>query len=219
MLRDLFREPHEDERPDLRASSFGSHMVRKTYGLPQQRTAHEQDEDNYKRIDLYRLQERTNAKAKYRERKAKGFACGKCKSWVSSVGLHGTKNRNHCPCCLTSKHRDEKTAGDRKSTCGALMEAVGLTFKTEGEDKYWRTRNESSPIRKGELMIVHCCRGCGRLSINRIAADDNEQAILDLFERSQHMTNMLRRQLSQAFIHVISDKERPQVMRQLFGTL
>lgn len=36
----------------------------------------------------------------------------------------------------------------------------------------------------GELMLVHECRGCDKLSINRIARDDYEDEILNVFEQS-----------------------------------
>ena len=46
------------------------------------------------------------------------------------------------------------------------MEPLGLTLKKGG----------------GELMLVHRCCGCGKISKNRVAGDDNSVAILNLFD-------------------------------------
>ena len=70
--------------------------------------------------------------------------------------LHaGSDHRNHCPNCLSSLHVDEEP-GDRASDCGGIMEPVAV----------W--------VRKGgEWAIIHRCKRCGKLSSNRVAADDN----------------------------------------------
>ena len=69
--------------------------------------------------------------------------------------LHaGSDHRNHCPNCLSSLHVDEEP-GDRASDCGGIMEPVAV----------W--------VRKGgEWAIIHRCKRCGKLSSNRVAADD-----------------------------------------------
>jgi hypothetical protein len=74
----------------------------------------------------------------------------------------GSAHRNHCPNCLASVHLDERP-GDRASSCGSIMEAIAV----------WCRKN-------GEWAIIHRCNGCGRLSSNRIAADDNEFLLLSL---------------------------------------
>jgi uncharacterized Zn finger protein len=53
------------------------------------------------------------------------------------------------------------------SGCGARMEPIGLTFKKDGE-----------------LMIVHQCLNCGKISPNRIAGDDNTYIICSLLDKS-----------------------------------
>lgn len=53
--------------------------------------------------------------------------------------------------------------GDRKSMCGSRMMPIGLRFKQDGE-----------------LMIVHKCNSCGKISNNRISGDDFTDAILNL---------------------------------------
>jgi hypothetical protein len=90
--------------------------------------------------------------------------------------LSGVNNRNHCPYCLWSCHLDLYSAGDRLSACKAEMKPIGLTLK--------RSRNKYQPEPCGELMLVHACVDCATVSINRIAADDDPEAILSVFETS-----------------------------------
>jgi hypothetical protein len=105
------------------------------------------------------------------------FKCGHCHALVSSAHfLSGVNNRNHCPYCLWSCHLDLYAAGDRLSACKGQMRPIGLTFKSN-RNKYRREPG-------GELMLIHQCVDCGSLSINRIAADDDAAAILDVFESS-----------------------------------
>jgi hypothetical protein len=56
------------------------------------------------------------------------------------------------------------------------MKPIGLTLK--------RSRNKYQPEPRGELMLVHACVGCTTVSINRIAADDDPEAILSIFQSS-----------------------------------
>jgi DNA-directed RNA polymerase subunit RPC12/RpoP len=96
-----------------------------------------------------------------RANESEDFRCKHCKIEVPGTAI-GTKQRNHCPSCLYSLHVDE-SIGDRKSTCHGSMKPVGLTAKKDGE-----------------IMLVHRCEKCGKVSNNRIAGDDNTDAILAL---------------------------------------
>lgn len=87
------------------------------------------------------------------------FKCGRCRAFIAPAGS-GSRYRNHCPLCLTSRHVDAKRPGDRAAPCRGLMPAVGTYFRPDGEQ-----------------MIVHCCTGCGAERSNRIAADDNPIAL------------------------------------------
>jgi len=99
------------------------------------------------------------------------YRCLQCGNLVSTSRMQaGVNNRNHCPCCLWSRHLDLHTAGDRLSACRGMMQPVGLTCKVSAGSK------------NGELMIVHRCTGCGKLSLNRIAADDLASALLELLD-------------------------------------
>ena len=123
--------------------------------------------------------------------------------------LSGVNNRNHCPNCLCSKHVDLVKAGDRKATCGARMQPIGLTVKHTGK-KYGNAA-------LGELMIIHRCSGCGKISINRIAADDSAGALLALYKRSQGMDAELLRRLQEMNIQPLQAADLTTVYSQLFG--
>ncbi len=74
----------------------------------------------------------------------------------------GTEHRNHCPHCCYSKHVDMRT-GDRRSGCKGLMEPIGI----------WVDKNK-------EWSLIHRCRKCGFIRINRIAPDDSEMLLFSL---------------------------------------
>ncbi len=74
----------------------------------------------------------------------------------------GTAHRNHCPSCLWSRHLDD-VPGDRAADCGAVMEPVAVSSREDGE---W--------------TLVHRCRGCRTLHLNRIAGDDNPLMLMRL---------------------------------------
>lgn len=112
------------------------------------------------------------------------FRCLACGAFVSANAvLSGVRSRNHCPYCLSSRHLDQFEAGDRLSACKARMKPVGLTLK--------RSTKKYARHELGELMLVHLCQDCGKLSINRIAADDDGSTILAILEGSADMTNRL----------------------------
>lgn len=89
------------------------------------------------------------------------FTCKACGAAVPLEG-GGTENRNHCPKCLCSVHLDN-VPGDRAADCGAVMDAVAV----------WVRKN-------GEWAIIHRCRRCGALSSNRIAADDSPFKLMSI---------------------------------------
>lgn len=60
------------------------------------------------------------------------------------------------------------------------MRPIGLTFKYEGYG------------RQGEIMLVHECSACGKLSINRIAGDDSNDRIITVFNSSLSNSVMSR---------------------------
>jgi hypothetical protein len=106
----------------------------------------------------------------YRNRSAKQrrasrteeFRCQQCGLFVGPT-ISGGKYRNHCPYCLYSRHVDGDHPGDRASDCAGLMEPVGVFTRP-----------------KGEHVLVHRCLTCGFERHNRIAADDDFEAVLAL---------------------------------------
>ena len=124
------------------------------------------------------------------------FRCCRCKAWVESdPEVAGVKHRNHCPYCLHSRHLDRDKPGDRRSDCRAAMRPVGLTLKAS-HNKYGSD--------DGELMLIHHCLGCGKFSINRIAADDNAEQLLVVFETSAALEQDLRVDLARQGIRPLN---------------
>ena len=138
------------------------------------------------------------------EQNAGGFRCSHCKQWVIINEFMGTANRNHCNICLWSKHVDEKK-GDRKATCQAGMKPIGLTFKHEGFSK------------QGELMLIHLCSVCNKISINRIASDDFTDEIMEIFEQSKSLYDELKTRLFLEDIQLLVESDRQELYIQLFG--
>ena len=140
----------------------------------------------------------------------RGFQCINCHKWVSINKLMGTKNRNHCPYCLWSVHVDMDTTGDRLSSCESGMKPTALTFKSVGQDRCGKPQ-------KGELMIVHGCVRCGKISINRIASDDKPEELLKIYEDSLNINGKEKAKLKDLGINIIGEKGREEIKSQLFG--
>lgn len=138
------------------------------------------------------------------------FVCCHCNKEVSKPFYIGTKHRNHCPFCLWSRHVD-KVAGDRKSHCGWSMKPIGLTQKKSGYDKKGKKR-------KGELMVVHLCtnKSCSKISINRIAGDDDEGEIISLCNK-RNFPDFVLKKIAQQNISLLTVKDIDRVKTQLFG--
>lgn len=115
--------------------------------------------------DDFEHQDRSDRPRHGRRNESDGFRCIHCRAQVSGRAW-GTKQRNHCPACLHSKHVDDQP-GDRASPCGGAMEPIAVAVRSSGEDT-------------GEWVLVHRCNRCGVLRVNRIAGDDSERALLAL---------------------------------------
>lgn len=138
------------------------------------------------------------------------FQCAYCHFHVlTDPVLSGVRNRNHCPYCLWSRHLDQLEPGDRLAVCKSQMKPVGLTVK--------KTRQKYGSGKQGELMLIHECMECGKVSINRIAADDDPQAILQLIAGSREAGLSLAVQLAEKGIGVLADSDIDIVQKQLFG--
>lgn len=89
------------------------------------------------------------------------FICKVCGRLIVPEGA-GSGHRNHCPNCLCSLHVDDEP-GDRAADCGGVMEPVAV----------WVRKN-------AEWALIHRCRICGKLTSNRIAADDNPMKLMSI---------------------------------------
>jgi len=139
------------------------------------------------------------------------FRCTHCDYIVSSAPwISGVHNRNHCPYCLWSRHLDLFSAGDRLSACKAPMQPIALTSKRNC-NKYSRG--------PGELMLVHQCTHCGDVSINRIAADDDSETLLDVFGASCALPARTLNLLLEHEIKILPPESLPVLHLQLFGSI
>jgi hypothetical protein len=84
------------------------------------------------------------------------FVCKACNRQVKGNGY-----TNHCPNCLFSLHCDINP-GDREETCGGLMEPIAVSLKD------------------GERLVVQRCKKCGIERNNRLAPNDNVEAVFRL---------------------------------------
>ena len=138
------------------------------------------------------------------------FKCAHCCTFVSSAHqLSGVNNRNHCPYCLWSCHLDLSTTGDRLSACKAKMKPIGLTMK--------KSRNKYLSQARGELMLIHQCMECSAISINRIAADDDAETVLAVFQDSLVLNLQIHVLCHQHGIMPLRVDEVEMVMAQLYG--
>jgi hypothetical protein len=129
---------------------------------------------------------------------------------VCDPAIAGVQNRNHCPYCLWSRHLDWRTAGDRLAGCRAAMRPIGLTTK--------RGRNKYAGERDGELMIIHQCTICDKVAINRIAADDSNLTLVELFASSCAAGAVLAAELEPIGVSILTAHDGALVQRRLFGT-
>jgi hypothetical protein len=138
------------------------------------------------------------------------FCCGHCRQIVSANPiLSGVQNRNHCPYCLWSRHLDLYQAGDRMSACKAQMRPIGLTLK--------RVSKRYGLSCAGELMLIHECIECGKVSINRIAADDFAESLFEIFTNSRRLDPFMMMQLERGEIRALQPADRETVSARLFG--
>lgn len=145
-----------------------------------------------------------------RHNQASGFNCAHCHQYVSTdPSLSGVQNRNHCPYCLWSRHMDLYKPGDRLSACKAGMKPIGLSLK--------KSHNKYSLEQGGEIMLIHICMECQKITINRIAADDDAFVIIDTYRDSLMLANNLKTRINQDGIRVLQDAEEKIVHLRLFG--
>lgn len=80
------------------------------------------------------------------------------------------------------------------------MKPIGLVLKDEEYNPF--THKTS-----GEVMLVHYCLSCERISCNRIAGDDDSFSVLALLENPEH----------EKYASMLTQENREQVRAALFG--
>lgn len=139
-----------------------------------------------------------------------GFRCLHCGVYITcDPAVSGVQNRNHCPYCLHSRHLDLFAPGDRLAACKSEMQPVGLTLK--------RSKKRYARQASGELMLVHRCTGCGKIAINRIAADDIAETLMEVFEASTYLAQETCTRLSSRGVQLLRAGDYELVARQLTG--
>jgi hypothetical protein len=91
------------------------------------------------------------------------------------------------------------------------MQPIGLTVK--------QRRNKYENDRNGELMLIHQCSECGRFSINRIAADDWSDRLMEIFHTASRLDPRLKQQLAASEIHLLLEEDVKLVVSQIYGNI
>jgi len=100
--------------------------------------------------------------------------------------------------------------GDRMSSCNSGMRPIGLTIKIPRINK-WGVEV------KGEVMIIHECVSCGKISINRVLAQDDEKEIMKVFRYGIKLDDEKKKKLKNQNIKVLGENDREEVEKQIFG--
>jgi hypothetical protein len=87
------------------------------------------------------------------------------------------------------------------------MKPVGLTLKHEGYN------------RVGEIMVIHLCSVCQKISINRVARDDFERRVLEVLHLSFGLSNQIKQHFAMVGINLLEQADEEEVRTQLFGEL
>lgn len=90
------------------------------------------------------------------------------------------------------------------------MEPIGLIFKNIDYNPF--TDNIG-----GELMIVHLCLSCGKISCNRIAGDDNSYVITSLLEKPSSLSREVTIRLASHSIKLLTQDDKRGALTSLFG--
>ena len=90
------------------------------------------------------------------------------------------------------------------------MKPIGLRFKNIEHNPFTGRVG-------GELMIVHLCLNCGRISCNRIAGDDNSYVVACLLEVPNKLNTEITKRLASLGIRLLTQKDKPEVLTTLYG--
>ena len=92
------------------------------------------------------------------------------------------------------------------------MKPIGLAFKGIDINPY--TGRTS-----GELMVVHLCLNCDKISYNRIAGDDNTYSLTKLFKETGdlNLDPNLAARLRNLNIRILTQEDSELVFTALYG--
>ena len=90
------------------------------------------------------------------------------------------------------------------------MKPIGLTLKNIEVNPY--TGRTS-----GELMVVHLCLNCGKISCNRIAGDDNSYIVTCLIAESSNLGKEIITRLISQGIRLLTPEDKQEVLTSLYG--
>jgi hypothetical protein len=90
------------------------------------------------------------------------------------------------------------------------MQPIGLTLKCGKVNRYARENS-------GEIMLVHYCLSCGKISPNRIAGDDNAYTILELLNTGIENEPAIMQAILDLNIRLLTLDDEDMVTRALFG--
>jgi hypothetical protein len=90
------------------------------------------------------------------------------------------------------------------------MQPVAIAFKDYRINPF---TNKGS----GELMIVHKCLNCAKLSPNRISGDDNEYQIVSILKESINLNENMLSQLRNMGLEPITTSNIIEAYISLFG--
>jgi hypothetical protein len=90
------------------------------------------------------------------------------------------------------------------------MKPVGLKHKNPEVNPY-------TGRACGELMIAHLCLGCGHISCNRIAGDDNTYTLTCLLDEPVKLNNKIITRLTSQGIRLLTQEDKPEVLSTLYG--
>lgn len=80
------------------------------------------------------------------------------------------------------------------------MKPIGLTKKSNGE-----------------LMVVHLCLNCCKISCNRIAGDDNSHSIACLLEAPNNLNKETLSKINNQGINLLTQEDQQFVFTVLYG--
>ena len=80
------------------------------------------------------------------------------------------------------------------------MKPIGLTYKPDGE-----------------LMVVHLCLNCSKITCNRIAGDDNSHVVVCLLEELNNLNMEIITRLISRGITLLTQNDKQNVLTILYG--